>query len=269
MGLFAKEAQSLESSAFDDNTRNLVNHTSTTAGKEFQNKGRAIRANKTEEEKAKEGVKSSEVKFITCLANPAKKQSRQDSHLKTDIPCYEVVGYKFELLGDARVPHIPYKEGAKSFDDVEKSITWEDHKAGEIIQLNIMETGMFIGQDCYAGQISGEGNVVNLIIKKSKSRKTPRPCLRREGGAGSIKTSMEFVAELVTQPDSKRPVAVCKEEYVDTFGNLFTNTKKKTAKGNLGEDKEAHKDNAAAFTAYFMSTMVNNDETPAEVESED
>ncbi len=241
-----------------------VNHTNTTAGKEFKNKGALLRTQMTDEEKEVEGSKSGDVKFITCLANPAKKQSRQDSHLHTDIPSFEVVGYKFELLGDARVPRIPYKVGAKSFDDVESTVTWEEHKAGEIIQLNIMETGLFISQPCYAGQISGEGIVVNLIIKNSRNRPTPRPALRREGGAGSIKTDMEFVAEMVTQPDVKRPVAVCKEEYKENFGNLFNAAKVTKTKGKLEAEKQAHKDNAAAFNNYFMSTLTNAEDKAEE-----
>ena len=248
---------------------NVSASANTTAGKEFQNKGASLRTQKSEEEKQEEGSRSHEVKFLTCLANPAKKQSRQDSYSHTDIPCYEVVGYKFELLADAKVPRIPYKVGAKEFCDVEQSIEWIDHKKGDIICLNIMETGMFIGQNCYGGQISGDGIVVNLIVKNSQTRPVPRPCLRREGGAGSIKTQMEFVAELVAQPDSRKPLAVCKEEYKDTFGNLFNSAKVKKTQSKLDATQQAHKDNAAAFTDYFTNNFIVQQGADAQTEGAD
>lgn len=231
--------------------------TSTSAGTEFKNRGAAYRTQMSDEEKSTECSKSDTVEFLRCLANPAKKQSRQDSHMHVDIPCYEVVGYEFKLLEDARVPRADLKPGAKTFLDVELPIVWEDRKAGETIALNIYETGRFVSQTCYGGQISGGGQVVNLIVKTSQKRAEPRPALRREGGRGSIKTVMEFVADMVTPTDGRRPYPVVKSEYAEKFGNLFTQANVTKANGSKNAEKHAHKEVAAALRQLY-ETSENN-----------
>ena len=229
---------------------------STSAGVEFKNRGASYRTQMTDEERAEECSKSDKVKFVSCLANPAKKQSRQDSHMHIDIPCFEVVGYEFELLEDARVPRADFKPGAKTFLDVEP-IVWEDRKKGEIIALNIYETGAFVSQRCYGGQISGGGEVVNLIVKTSRKRPEPRPALRREGGRGSIKTVMKFVAEMVTPTDGRKPYPKVKPEYEEKFGNLFIRSSVTRANGSKNVEKHAHKEVAAALRELYAAEETN------------
>lgn len=223
------------------------------AGSEFRNTGASLRASLSDDQKAAEGSKSDKVEFIAVLMNPAKKSSRVEN--KKSIPSHPVVGYKLRLLEDAMVPYAPLKSNNEL--DVE-NITYVQHKAGEVISLNIIETGAFISKVEYGGRFCGNGKAVVIGAAFSKERPgEPRPVLNLEENSGSIKTSMELIADMKTIDGGT--VAVVKDEFKDTFGKLFIKKTVGNKPNRNGQNKvagESYKNLAAAFRDMYAKKTV-------------
>lgn len=224
------------------------------AGAKFRDTGASLRENLSDDQKAAEGSKSDKVEFIAVLMNPAKKSSRVEN--KKSIPSHPVVGYKLRLLEDAMVPYAPLKSNNEL--DVE-NITYVQRKAGEVISLNIIETGAFISMVEYGGRFCGNGKAVVIGAAFSKERQgEPRPVLNLEENIGSIKTSMELIADMKTV-EGGGSVAVVKDEFKDTFGKLFVK-KSVGAKPNRGGQPktagESYKNLAAAFRDMYAKRTV-------------
>lgn len=232
-----------------------ISDVKTKQGAEFKAMGASLRTNMTEEEKVKEGSKRDKVAFVCCLADPNRKQSRMSKSYS--IKSYQVVGYKFKLLEDTMVPHAPLKEKPSSMLDTEE-ITLVPHKAGEIVALNLVETGAFISREEYAGQFTGEGKGVYVLAKYAKTRgNVPLPALRYIG-SGSVKENLEFIADMVGATDTKKGTPVIKEEYKDIFGVLYN---KKRAGKKPEEDKpsgEAAANVAAAFRNFYKQKTADS-----------
>lgn len=214
----------------------------------FRAAGQALRAKMDEKTKALEGSKSDKVSFQACIMDPSRPQKRREG--KADVDSFMVVGYTFKLEEDMQVPVCPLKTGFKNLCDVEFPPKWEQHKAGDIVRLNNMETGIFISQTQFAGEFTGGGNTVRLSMKFSNERTDPLPVLNKIG-EGSIKLSSEFVAEKsevngVTQYKVK--------EGFEKFAPLYI---KRSAggRGSAGTKtrNEAHRDLAQSFAAYISS----------------
>ena len=233
-----------------------ISDVKTKQGAEFKALGASLRTNMTEEQKVKEGSKRDTVAFVCCFADPNRKQSRMSKSYS--IKSYNVVGYKFKLLEDTMVPHAPLKENYKSLLDTEE-ITLVPHKAGEIVVLNLVETGAFISREEYAGQFTGEGKGVYVLAKYAKTRgNVPLPALRYIG-SGSVKENLEFVADMVGATDTKKGTPRIKPEYEDIFGVLY---KKKKAGKKATEEKpsgEAAANIAAAFRDFYKAKTVSED----------
>ena len=225
-------------------------------GAEFKAVGASLRDAMTEEEKLKEGCKRDKVAFVCCLADPNRKQSRMSKSYS--VKSYCIVGYKFKLLEDMLVPHAPLKEKPQSLLDTEE-ITLVPHKEGDIVALNLVETGAFISREEFAGQFTGEGKGVYVLAKYAKTRgNVPLPALRYIG-SGSVKENLEFIAEMVGATDTKKGTPVIKDEYKDIFGVLY----KKKKVDNRPEDEkpsgEAAANVAAAFRNFYKQKTVKED----------
>lgn len=237
-----------------------ISDVKTKQGQEFKAIGASLRTNMTEEEKVKEGSKRDKVAFVCCLADPNRKQSRTSKSYS--VKSYNVVGYKFKLLEDTLVPHAPLKEDLKTPLDTEE-ITLVPHKAGEIVALNLVETGAFISREEYAGQFTGEGKGVYVLAKYAKTRgNVPLPALRYIG-SGSVKENLEFIADMIGATATKKGTPKIKPEYEDIFGVLY---KKKKAGKPAAEEKpsgEATANIAAAFRDYYKQKTVASDNNEA------
>lgn len=220
----------------------------------FKAKGRAIRAQMTDDQKQAEGSKSDKVAFVCALGDPARKQARVEN--KTSIPSYVVVGYKFKALEDMTVPQANLKkQGRKNLLDTEEP-TERQVKAGQEFHLNLVETAMLISRVEYAGRFSGEGVQVALSVKTAQDREEPLPILNKIG-AGSIKENMELIADMIggDGTDKNRGTPKCKAEYEETFGALYIRSTA-TKGGSMARQQvsgEGQKDIAAAFRAYYGS----------------
>ena len=216
----------------------------------FRASGQALRAKMDEKAKALEGSKSDKVSFVACIMDPARPQKRREG--KADVDSFMVVGYTFKLEEDMAVPVAPIKTGYKSLCDVEFPVKWEDHKAGDIIRLNNMETGIFISQTQFAGEFTGGGNTVRLSMKFSNERTEPLPVLNKIG-EGSIKLSSEFVSE-ASEINGVKQYKV--KEGFEKFAPLYV---KRSAggRGSAGSKarNEAHRDLAKSFEQYINSKM--------------
>ena len=214
----------------------------------FRAKGAALRAKFTEDEKAMEGTKQDKVAFVSTLGNPARRQDRVED--KKSIPSYEVCGYRFKALEDMEVPVIPLKSSNYTDVDYTKATT-KAVKAGEIFDLNIMETASLITRVEYAGTFSGENTPVQLSAKSSKVRDIPLPILTLASAKGSIKSTMILIADITEDKETGRVKAIVKEEFAEKFGIWFV---KKSATRTASTNRtagEAPKDLAAAFRSFF------------------
>lgn len=217
----------------------------------FKAKGATLRSQMSEDQKALEGSKSDKVAFVCALGDPNRKQARVEGKVSKDS--YTVVGYKFKALEDMTVPFAPLRADWKTPLDVEVP-TEKQVKAGEVFHLNLVETARLISRIEYAGKFTGEGTTVALSVKSSKDRPEPLPILGK-AGAGSIKENMELIAVMQgADGNGNKGTPVIKEEYAETFGNLYT--KKKISKKSAGATKkagEAQADIAAAFRDYYAN----------------
>lgn len=224
-----------------------------TKNQQFIARGEAERAKLTEDQKAVEGSKSDKVAFVCALGDPSRKQSRKEG--KENKPSFTVVGYKFKVLEDMEVPKAPLKADWKSLIDVEP-VTMVPVKAGTVVSLNLVETGMFITRIEFAGKFTGEGTEVSISAKHSQNRQDPLPALRNSSGSGSIKVNMEEIADMVgaTADGKNKGTPKIKDEFKDIFGVLYT--KKSAGKKSAGvsrKEGESTKNVAAAFRALYAS----------------
>jgi hypothetical protein len=217
-----------------------------TATTQFKEEGKSVRSQMTDDERNIEGSKSDQVAFVCALGDPMRKQNRVEGH--NTISSNVVVGYRFKLLADAKVPVAPIMQDWKQPTDYDvASTTWEDRKAGETVALNLVETAMFISQVEYAGSFTGEGTEVILSAKRSADRPDPLPILMKRGN-GSIKEGMEFIADKTTDANG-RGSAILKEEFKRSFGNYYK--KRTTASPKEKLAGEGQKDIAAAFRSFY------------------
>lgn len=213
----------------------------------FRAMGASIRSQMTDEEKEIEGSMQDKVAFVCALGNPKKKQPRHENG--KDYPSYEVVGYKLKFLADMKVPRINLKHNPESVIDVEDTCTWEDVKAGELKSFNLMEIGVLITQEQFAGKFTGEGVTVYLLGKSSNGRTDILPVLKKEGN-GSVKKDMELVADVIGGEGS-RGVPKVKPEFEDKFAVLFDKYEMKQNRGIKKQTGTAAADLAAAFRQQY------------------
>lgn len=221
------------------------------AAERFKKVGASIRAKMTEDQKAVEGSKRDKVEFVCALGNPANRQDRATEG--TTVLSYKVVGYKFRLLEDMDVPRADIKPDWKTMLDVNPP-TYEHHAAGDVVALNIVETGIFITQTEFAGQFTGGDTAVICTVKYSQDRGDAMPVLAKVG-KGSVKEGMELIADMVggdgkTLKGGAKPVV--KPEFADKFGVLYR--KRSLGSKGTGQAKVAGENQAnlaAAFRAMY------------------
>ena len=214
----------------------------------FRKKGADARANMTEDQKQQEGARAGNVEFICALGDPSRKQSRVDN--STSVPSHVVVGYKFKVNEDTTVPFAPIAENWKTPLDTEEP-TERPVKAGEVVNLNIVETARFITRLEYGGRFTGGNIPVGISAKVAKDRTEPLPVLNKLG-RGSIKENMELIADMVGADDKHAGTPAIKEEYKASFSALY---RKKSlgskSTGSAQADGETQKVLAAAFRAIY------------------
>lgn len=216
-------------------------------GVAFRARGAQARANMSEDQKVLEGSKSDKVVLLATLGNPAKSQPRKKGG--DYIASKKVCGYQIKVLEDTTVPVAPLKENCVDELDVQTPPSERAVKAGEIVNLNVMETALMISRIEYGGSFTGEGTSAYITATISKSKENPSPCLRTL--EGSIKENMIMVAEMVGQKDGKGGHAEVKEEFKE-FAPLFRKrSAKRAGSGNGHKAGEAIKDTAAAFRVLF------------------
>ena len=216
----------------------------------FKAEGAKIRDAESDDVKAAEGSKSDKVAFVCALGDPNKKQPRVAN--KKDVDSYVVVGYKFKALEDMMVPVAPLKAGFKNLIDTEAP-TERQVKAGEMISLNLVETGLFISRNEFAGIFTGEGEAVFVTAKFSDERgDEPLPVLRKMN-PGSIKENMDLVADMVGVTADSKGTPKVKPEYADIFGVLYQARKAQRGTGTPKEkvQGESYKSMAAAFRSFY------------------
>ena len=196
----------------------------------------------------KEGSKQGAIAFVCALGDPNRKQNRVEGENK-NIPSYAVVGYKFKLLEDMTIPHAPLKQNCKTPVDVEP-MTEVAHKAGDVVILNLVETGALLSRVEFAGKASGEGEVVALTVKISKDRPEPLPILKKVG-EGSIKANMELIADMVGATDTEKGKPQIKAEFAEAFSVLYNRTKTASKQAGTPKAGEAAAEIAAAFRSFY------------------
>lgn len=215
----------------------------------LKSQGAAIREKASDDEKAIEGTKASEIEFVSCLGDPAAKRKimgpvDEATGKATTLPTHLVVGYQFKALADIDVPVKPLK--GKNLYEVEAQGT-KHVAAGTVFALNIMETAELISRVEYAGWFTGGDKKVFLSVVFGKSDDKPHPVLKMADGNGSIKSNMTMIADMVGDKPELKP------EFKEAFEKYYQKkirVAKPGAKTRVaGEDA---KNLAAAFrTMYF------------------
>lgn len=222
--------------------------TANTKVETFKNQGAALRKTNTDVyAEGVEGSKQDKVAFVAALGNPAKSQPRIEGNMNK--PSYQVVGYRFRLLEDMEVPSAPLKEECKGTMDTEP-ITMVAGKAGQEVDLNIIETAYMISQPQFAGKFTGEGQEVILTAKCSKSREDLLPVLRKSNG--TIKEPMILIADMVGADENSKGKAQVKEEFTK-FSPLF---RKRTSSRGASKNVKAV-ETAANLAAAFFDLYTN------------
>lgn len=202
--------------------------------------GKSVRAQMSDDEKAKEGSHTDDVSFICALGNPKKKAKRKEGG--KDLASWAVVGYGFKANADIKVPRANLKKGCKSEMDVEP-ITWEDVKAGEVFYLNRYETGVLITQLDYAGTFTGGDMPVRFQPKFSNDRTMPLPTLNLIANKGSVKENIELIGDAQTN--------TLKPEFEEKFHEFFaTRTASRKGASKKTDKADKVKDLAAAFRKF-------------------
>lgn len=190
------------------------------------------------------GSKSHTIEFINVIGNPSIPQGRQTKGGKI-VPSHPVVGYHVRVLEDMVIPDSKYRAKAKEYDDIELPVKTREVKAGEIVQLTVMDMVLLISQDEFEGFFTGGDKICFLSMLKLKGHPKPRPVLRQKGD--SIKLNMVLCAEGYAKNWKVFP------EYEEKFGGLFTNkTPKQTQeKGNTPSNT------AAALRQLYANIMAD------------
>lgn len=201
--------------------------------------------NPTTEQQSSEVVKGSKshtIEFINVIGNPSIPQGRQTKGHKI-VPSHPVVGYHVRVLEDMEIPDSRYRAKAKEYDDIELPVKKRFVKAGEIVQLTVMDMVLLISQDEFDGVFSGGDNYCFLSMLKLKNHPNPRPVLRQKGD--SIRLNMVLCAEGFAKNWKVLP------EYEEKFGGLFTNKcpKQTQYKGNTPSNT------AAALRQLYANMM--------------
>lgn len=182
-----------------------------------------------------------------------------------------IVGYKFKVLKDMRVPDCGTNDGFKgdpmNYDNLEK---WIDAKAGEIIKLTPFETALLLSQPQFNGGCDGGEKPVSCVYQlktvktkdgavatASAAAATPRVSLR--AATGSIKDfDIEDVLNSVSEKAENgmtRKVRTIKPGF-EKWAPLAKAAVRKTAGGKakaaIDPTKVANK-NAQAFLNFVNS----------------
>ena len=147
------------------------------------------------------------------------------------------------------VPSATLKEECKGTMDTEP-ITMVAGKAGQEVDLNIIETAYMISQPQFAGKFTGEGQEVILTAKCSKSREDLLPVLRKSNG--TIKEPMILIADMVGADENSKGKAQVKEEFAK-FSPLF---RKRTSSRGASKNVKAV-ETAANLAAAFFDLYTN------------
>lgn len=177
-----------------------------------------------------------------------------------------IVGYKFKVLKDMKVPECGTNEGFKNDPMNYKEVAFRDAKAGEIISLTPFETALLLSQPEFNGGCDGGEKPVSCVYQtKSLKTKTgqvatasaaaaiPRVSLR--AATGSIKDfDIEDVLTFTKQDVNgvPRKIRTIKPGF-EKWAPLAATAVRKTAGGSkeaVDQSTVANK-NAQAFLAFL------------------
>ena len=96
-----------------------------------------------------------------------------------------IVGYKFKVLKDMKVPECGTNEGFKNDPMNYKEINFRDAKAGEIVSLTPFETALLLSQPEFNGGCDGGEKPVSCVYQ-NKSLKTKAGQVATVSAAASI-----------------------------------------------------------------------------------
>lgn len=220
------------------------------------------------------GASRKDLAFVCPLGDPS-----QPDTTRVDMPdgtkdkkvTSTIVGYRFKVLKDMKVPNCGTNEGFKkdpmNYVDVEN---WVNAKAGEEILLTPFETALLLSQPEFNGGCDGGEKPVSCVYQTKKMvakdgtvptasavATTPRVSLR--AAVGSIKDfDIEDVLTFTEEFENgkKRKIRTIKDEtaYAKWVPLTVAAARKSTGKAKAAADptKMANK-NAAAFLSFVAS----------------
>lgn len=218
------------------------------------------------------GAARNDLAFVCPLGDP----SNQDT-TRVKLPdggeerkvTSTIVGYRFKVLADMRVPDCGTNDGFKkdpmNYDDVDK---WIDVKAGTEVNLTPFETALLLSQPQFNGGCDGGEKPVSCVYQNksmknkagdvavSVAAKTPRVSLR--AATGSIK---DFAIEDVLTFTKKEVNGVTRKERAikpgfEKWAPLCKAQVRKSAGGRTKAEADPTKvanKNAQAFLSFVNS----------------
>lgn len=181
-----------------------------------------------------------------------------------------IVGYKFKLLKDMRIPDCGtndgFKKDAMNFEQVEN---WAEHKEGDIVALTPYETALLLSQEEFNGGCTGGEKPVSCVYQSkgikgktgsvatvSAAATTPRVSLRAATGSikdFEIEDVLTFVMKEVNGVNRKQRTI---KPGFEKWAPLAKTATRKTAGGRSSGEVDATKvanKNAQAFLAFVNS----------------
>ncbi|HFL3696563.1 hypothetical protein QVA93_11280 [Clostridioides difficile] len=191
--------------------------------------GREVYANKTVEEKVKLGSESRNLELLYFLGAKSQmktKKSKSVSSTGNSEPVsYKVpttVGAVFKSYKDICIPRIDIEITPLTGINYEKDIKWENIKANEEFDLNMMEAMIFLTSDEYCGAVSyqGQPDAIKLGFNATKyfknEQKLPTPHFKEKANSGS---QSNFVSIDVEDPETG--AWKIKDEYKERYGKYL------------------------------------------------
>lgn len=212
----------------------------------FRAAGKELIANMTDDQRAAMGSKSNTIAFVAALGDPRQRQDRVAGN--TTLPSFLVVGFRFKAVEPLTYVKKPLKPQPKDILDVDYACTEEvTVPAGEMFDLNLIETARLLAQPVYGGSATGSEKGVFLTYKESKARKDPLPVLSCIG-KGSVKEGMIPIGQQIG--DKEWEVL---PEFQAIFAPLYM--KKSAVKKASGASKDQNTTRhevAASFLSFLM-----------------
>lgn len=209
--------------------------------------GREVYANKSNEEKAKLGSESRNLELLYFLGAKSqmkiKKSKAVSSAGNSEPVSYKVpttVGAVFKSYKDICIPRIDIEITPLTGIDYEKDVKWENIKAHEEFDLNMMEAMILLTSDEYCGAVSyqGQPDAIKLGFNATKyfknEQKLPTPHFKEKANSGS---QSNFVSIEVEDPETG--AWKIKDEYKERYGKYLETISIERTRKNLATPNHA------------------------------